>query len=70
MIVFVSYVPRLKRFSAHHTELNTVTAPSLPELRARLAAVTGGAAVRLHLPKVAQAEIARSRGEPVAVGWT
>jgi hypothetical protein len=70
MIVFVSYVPRLKRFSAHRTGLDTVTAPSVPELRARLAEVCGGAAVRLRLSKVARAEVARRRGEPVAVGWT
>jgi hypothetical protein len=47
----VSYVPRLKRFSAHHAGLEAVTAPSLPELRTRLAEVCGGAAVRLRLAR-------------------
>jgi hypothetical protein len=70
MIVFVSFVPRLKRFSAHRAGLDIVTAASLPELRALLAEMTEGTEVTLHLSKVARAEVARRKGTPIAVGWT
>jgi hypothetical protein len=70
MVVFVSYVPRLRRFSAHHVDLGEVHASSLPELRALLAERCGGAEIRLALSKVARAELLRRRtGGPVAVGW-
>jgi hypothetical protein len=72
MIVWVSYVPRQRRWTAHRDGLPELAASSLSELRALLAEAHGGAAVRLHLSKAARAELARLRngGQPVAVGWT
>jgi hypothetical protein len=71
MIIFVSYVPRTRCWSAHCAGLDTVTAPSLPELRALLAEACGDAAVRLHVSRAARAEVLRRRnGAPVEIGWT
>lgn len=71
MIVWVSYVPRQRRWTAHREEMPEVTAASLPELRAALRAeVGGGPVIRLALSKVARAELLRRRtGGPMAVGW-
>jgi len=69
--VWISYVARTRSWSAHRAGLPDLTASSLPELRARLEEVCGGAAVRLHLSRGARAEVARRNGgTPRAVGWT
>jgi hypothetical protein len=70
MMVWISYVPRQRRWTAHRQGLPELAAPSLPALRAALREeVGGGEEIRLVLSKVARAEIFKQRGTPVAVGW-
>jgi hypothetical protein len=66
-VIFVGYQ---RRFSAHKEGLGEVQAPSLGELRAKLAAAHGGAEFRLALCRGARVEVARRRGRPIEVGWT
>jgi hypothetical protein len=69
IVYYVSYVPRLRSWSARDGQ--EITAPSLPELRALLAEAHGGAAVRLHLSRGARAELLRRKTGAVAqIGWT
>jgi hypothetical protein len=69
--VWVSYVPRLRCFSAHREGLGEVRANSLPELLAKIAEKQPDAEIALYLTKVARAEVAaRRRGVPRADGWT
>ena len=70
MIVFVSYVPRQRRFSAHRAGLAEVHASSLSELRAKLAAVRPEQKITMHLSRAARVEVARRRGTPLPGGWT
>jgi len=59
--VYVSYIPRLRSFSAHRLGLGEVNASSLSELCSKLAELQPGVEIKLHLSKVARAEIARRR---------
>jgi len=71
MTVYVSYVPRLRSFSAHREGLGEVRASSMPELLAKLAGLWPDVEFALILSKVARAEIlARRNGVPRADGWT
>jgi hypothetical protein len=71
MDVWVSYVPRLRCFSAHREGLGEMRANSLPELLAKIAEKQPDAEIALHLTNVARAEVAaRRRGVPRADGWT
>jgi len=69
--VWVSYVPRLRCFSAHREGIGTIRAGSLPELLSKLAEAMPGAAFGLHLSRVARREIGRRKngGGPMAAGW-
>jgi hypothetical protein len=70
MDIYVSYVPRLRSFSAHRQGLNEVRASSLPELLGRLAELWPDVQFTLHMSKVARAEVAaRRNGTPRAEGW-
>jgi hypothetical protein len=69
--IWVSYVPRLRCFSAHREGIGTMQASSLRELLAKIAEAMPEAEIKLHLSKVARNEASRRRGTPVApVGWT
>jgi hypothetical protein len=69
--VWVSYIPRLRCFSAHREALGEIRASSLSELCTKIAEAQPGVEIALHLSKVAKAEVAaRRRGVPQAVGWT
>src|SRR5690349_20848712 len=69
MTVYVSYVPRLRSFSAHRDGLGEIRAPSMPELLEKLARLFPGVEFSLVLSKVARAEVAaRRKGVPRAEG--
>jgi hypothetical protein len=71
MTVYVSYVPRLRSFSAHKEGLGEVRASSMPDLLAKLAELWPDVEFTLVLSKVARAEFAaRRKGVPRAEGWT
>jgi hypothetical protein len=66
--VWVSYVPRLRCFSAHREGMGTMQANSLRELCAKIAEALPGA--RIHLSRVAKREVvARRKGVRPAEGW-
>jgi hypothetical protein len=69
--VWISYVPRLKSFTAHRDGLDgEIRASSLSDLCTKIAAMWPEAEIMLHLSKVARAEdTARRRGTPRAEGW-
>ena len=71
VVVYVSYIPPSRLFTAHREGLPSLSAGSLPELRARVAAaVPPEQKFTLSLSRAARAEVARRRSEPVQVGWT
>jgi hypothetical protein len=70
VVVYVSYLPPRRQFMAHREGLPSLSASSLPELRARVAEACPEAKVVLSLSRAARAEIARRKGEPVEIGWT
>jgi hypothetical protein len=71
MVVDVSYVPRLRSFSAHKEGLGKVRTSSMPDLLAKLAELWPDVEFSLVLSKVARAEFAaRRKGVPRAEGWT
>jgi len=69
--IWVSYVPRLRCFSAHREGIGTMQAGLLPELLTKIAEAMPEANLRFHLSKVARAEVAaRRRRIPRADGWS
>ena len=65
MTVYVSYVPRLRSFSAHREGLGEIRASSMRELLGRLTELWPDVEFTLVLSKVARAEIAaRRKGVP------
>jgi hypothetical protein len=68
--VYISYIPRLRCFSAHRDGLGEVRPASMPELLQKLAAIFKGKEFSLVLSRVAKAEVAaRRKGVPRAEGW-
>jgi len=69
--VFVSYIPRLRCFSAHKDGLGEIRTSSMPELLAKLTRLLPKKEFRLVLSKVARAEVARRKngGGPMPPGW-
>src|SRR5262249_46642062 len=68
--VYISYVPRLRAFSAHRDGLGEVRAADMQELLSKLTAIFKDAPFHLCLSKVAKAEVAaRRKGVPRAEGW-
>jgi hypothetical protein len=70
IVVYVSYLPPRRQFTAHREGLPSLSAGSLPELRARVAEACPEAKVVLSLSRAARAEVARRNGAPVEMGWT
>jgi hypothetical protein len=70
VVVYVSYLPPRRQFTAHREGLPGISASSLPELRARVAEACPEAKVVLSLSRAARTEVARRRGAPVQLGWT
>ena len=70
IVVYVSYLPTPRQFTAHRDGLPGISAGSLPELRAKVAAaVPPEQKFTLSLSRAARAEMARRRGVPVQAGW-
>ena len=69
-IVYVSYLPPRRQFTAHRDGLPGISASSLPELRARVAEACPEAKIVLSLSRAARVEVARRKGAPVEIGWT
>ena len=71
MAVYVSYVPRLRCFSAHRDGLGEIRASSMPELLEKLATKWPHVQFELHLSKVARTECLRRKngGGPMPPQW-
>jgi hypothetical protein len=71
MVVDVSYVPRLRSFSAHKEGLGEIRASSMLDLLAKLAELWPDVEFSLVLSRVARAEcLRRKNGVPQAEGWS
>ena len=64
IVVYVSYLPPRRLFTAHRDGLPGISASSLPELRARVAEACPEAKVVLSLSRAARAEMARAGRVP------
>jgi hypothetical protein len=70
IVVYVSYLPPRRQFTAHREGLPEISAGSLPELRSLVAEACPAAKVVLSLSRAARAEVARRNGASVDMGWT
>jgi hypothetical protein len=70
IVVYVSYLPPRREFTAHREGLPSLSASTLPELRSLVAEACPEAKVVLSLSRAARAEMARRKGGPVEIGWT
>jgi hypothetical protein len=68
-VVYVSYLPPLRQFTAHREGLPCLSASTLPELRSLVAEACPEAKVVLSLSRAARVEVARRKGEALQVGW-
>ena len=70
VVVYVSYLPPRRQFTAHREGLPSLSASSLPELRSLVAEACPEAKVVLSLSRAARAEVARRKGVQMQMGWT